>query len=386
MIIKSVTGKEIADSRNEKTISVSIKTNVGNFSASSPTGKSTGKYEKKPYKKSIKEDIKSLKDFSDYFSKDIIDKFDDIRRVEDIVDRHIGANTLFAFESCVLRALAHEQKKQVWQLINPKAKKSPRLVGNCIGGGKHTQTSGKKPDFQEFLLISKQKSVNKSWETNKKLKNNIKTFLKNEDEKFQNRKNDEDAWITSLDDKRVLDVLGKLKGKNFNTGIDVASSGFFKRKKYHYLSPKLDRTEKEHFTYISNLIKNFGIFYIEDPFHEEDFGSFAELLKEFPKSLIVGDDLVVTNINRLKKAVQGKSVNAIIVKPNQTGSLLEVKEVCKIAHKNGIKTVFSHRSGETEDDILADLAFGFRADFLKCGITGKVREEKIKRLIKIEKN
>ena len=100
----------------------------------------------------------------------------------------------------------------------------------------------------------------------------------------------------------------------------------------------------------------------------------------------MGDDLIVTNYNRLKKAIENKSINALIVKPNQTGSLLEVSQVCKIAKEKDIKIVFSHRSGETDESILADLAFGFGADFFKCGIVGKEREVKIKRLIEIEKS
>ena len=95
--------------------------------------------------------------------------------------------------------------------------------------------------------------------------------------------------------------------------------------------------------------------------------------------------MTVTNLKRLEKAIEMNSINAIIIKPNQNGSLIKVKEVVELAKKNDIKTVFSHRSGETEEDILADLAFGFEADFLKCGITGKEREAKIKRLIEIEK-
>ena len=101
--------------------------------------------------------------------------------------------------------------------------------------------------------------------------------------------------------------------------------------------------------------------------------------------IIVGDDLTVTNYKRLQKAIEGKSINAIIVKPNQNGSLLDVSRVCELAKKNNIKIIFSHRSGETEENILADFAFGFQADFLKAGITGKTREPKIKRLIEIEK-
>jgi enolase len=134
------------------------------------------------------------------------------------------------------------------------------------------------------------------------------------------------------------------------------------------------------------LIKNFDLYYIEDPFNESDFENFAKLLKRFSDRLVVGDDLTTTNPKRFEKAIKMKSINAIIIKPNQIGSLIKMKEVCEMAKKNNIKTVFSHRSGETEETILADLAFGFGADFFKCGITGKEREAKIKRLVEIEKS
>jgi len=381
VVIKSVSAKSILDSRREKTVHITIRTDVGNFSASAPNGKSRGKYEAKPYKKSLEEDIKFLKDTKAYFSKEILEKFGDLRRVEDIVDRHVGANTLFALESAVLKAIAKEQKKQVWQLINPDVKKLPRLVGNCIGGGKHSENKSK-PDFQEFLLIPSSNSVKKAFEMNKKARDDVKFLLKEKDRSFKGKENDENAWETSLTEKEILDILKKTK---LPLGLDVAASSFCKRKKYIYKNPPLDRTKEEQFEYLSNLIKNFNIFYIEDGFSEEDFESFAKLLKKFPKTLIVGDDLTVTNYDKLKKAIEHKSINAIIVKPNQTGSLLDVSQVCKIAKEKDIKIVFSHRSGETEEDILADLAFGFGADFFKCGITGKEREAKLKRLIEIEK-
>ncbi len=388
MIIKGVSAKSILDSRKEKTIQISIKTDFGNFSASAPQGKSTGKYEAKPYKTSLDDDIKTIKKFSDYFSEEILEKFDDLKRIEDIVEGHIGANTLFALESAALKALAKEMKKEIWELINPMAntlkgtRKFPRLAGNCIGGGKHSN-SNKKPDFQEFLLIPHMKNVKENFEKNKKLKEEAKYLLKNKDEKFKGEKNDEDAWMTSLNEKEILETLKKLE---VPLGIDIAASGFFKRKKYHYENPKLDRTIEEQMDYLSNLIKNFNLFYIEDPFEENDFESFAKLLKKFPDSLIVGDDLTATNPKLLEKAIKLKSINAVIVKPNQNGSLIEVKRVCELAKKNNIKIVFSHRSGETQEKILADLAFGFQADFFKCGITGKEREVKIKRLIEIEKS
>ncbi len=384
MIIKGVDAKSILDSRKEKTIQISIKTDVGNFSASSPSGKSKGKHEKKSYKKSLEEDIKTIKKFSDYFSEEILEKFDDLKRVEDILEGHIGANTLFAFESAVLKAIAKEQKKEIWRLINPRAKNFPRLVGNCVGGAKHSEVvNNKKPDFQEFLLIPKEKSIKKSLGINQKTKREVEMLLRETDKNFKSQKNDEDAWMVSLNEKEILEVLKKTK---LPLGLDVAASGFYKRKKYNYENPLLKRTPEEQLHYLTNLIKNFDLFYIEDPFEEEDFESFAKLLKKCPNSLIVGDDLTVTNPKRLERAIKLKSINALIVKPNQIGSLVEVKKVCEMAKENNIKIVFSHRSGETEESILADLAFGFQSDFFKCGITGKERISKLNRLIEIEKD
>lgn len=381
MKIEEVSAKTILDSRGEKTILVSIKTNAGGFSASSPSGKSTGKFEAKPYKKDIEGDIEKIKQLSDYFS-DEVEEFDDLRKIEDIVEKHLGANSIFAFESAILKALAIEQKKDIWELINEKSEKFPRLVGNCVGGGKHS-SSERKPDFQEFELIPNAKSVAESFEINKKAKKNVKEILLKEDRKFGGEKNDEDAWAVSLNEKEVLEILRREK---IPLGVDVAASSFYKRKNYNYENPKFKRTKEEQLEYMSNLIKNLNLFYVEDPFEENDFESFAELLKRFPNTLIVGDDLTTTNPERLKKAIKMKSINAIIVKPNQIGSLIKVREVCELAKKNNIKIVFSHRSGETEETILADLAFGFQADFLKCGITGSEREMKIRRLIEIEKN
>ncbi len=384
MKIESVSAKSVLDSRKEQTIEVSIETNAGKFSASSPSGKSRGKHEVKPYKKSLEEDIKFLKKSSDYFSEEILEGFDDLKRIEDIVDGHIGGNTLFALESAILKAIAKEKKKEVWELIYEKFnenKKFPRLVGNCVGGGKHSElVGGRRPDFQEFELVPNLKSVKKSLEINKKKKEEVKDLLKKKDKNFKGSKNDEDAWMVSLNEKEVLEVL---KETGLPLGLDVAASSFYKRKKYSYENPLLKRDAEEQLFYVSNLIKNFNLFYIEDPFDEEDFESHKKLLEKFPKSLIVGDDLTVTNSERLEKAIEMKAVNALIVKPNQCGSLLEVKKVVEMAKENDIRVVFSHRSGETRETILADLAFGFGADFFKCGITG-IRAKKIERLIEIE--
>ncbi|KHO46923.1 MAG: hypothetical protein QJ16_C0009G0011 [archaeon GW2011_AR1] len=381
MIIKGVKAKSIKDSRKEPTIEVTIDTNVGKFSASAPNGKSKGKYESKSYVKSLSKDIDSLESLSDYFSEEYLEKFEDLRRIEDVVKGHIGANTLFAFETAVLKAISKEQKKEIWEIVNTNAKKFPRFVGNSVGGGLHSSTS-KKPDFQEFLVISDFNSPEKNQKNNLEAKERLKYLLKKKDPKFNEKKNDENAWVTSLNEKEVLDLIGQL---NLPFGVDIASSSFYSRRKYHYKNPPLDRTKEEQLMYLKNLIKNYNLFYIEDPFDEEDFESFSKLLKFFPNSLIVGDDLTVTNYKRLEKAIEMKSINALIIKPNQNGSLIDLANVVELAKKKGIKTIFSHRSGETNESILADLAFGFEADFIKCGVTGLEREIKIKRLIEIEK-
>ena len=381
VIIRGVDAKPILDSRKEKTIKVSINTNVGIFSASSPDGKSRGKSEAKPYKKDLETDIKNLKKFSEYFSEEKIEKFDDLRRIEDIIDRQVGANTCFALESAILKALAKEQKKEIWELINPQSKKFPRLVGNCVGGGKHSQTD-KKPDFQEFLLIPKTKTVKEAYELNKKIRLEIADEIKKVDKEFKRKSSDEKGWMTSLNEKQILDILSKF---NVSLGLDIAASSFYSRKKYHYKNPLLKRTPEEQLFYISNLIKNYDLLYVEDAFEEEAFEDFSKLTKKYPSILIVGDDLTTTNVKRFGRALKEKSISAIIVKPNQIGPMSEVKEVCEMAKKNNIKIILSHRSGETNEDILADLAFGFQADFIKCGIAGKEREVKIKRLIEIEK-
>jgi len=381
MIIKRVGAKSIFDSRKEKTIEITIETDFGQFSGSAPAGKSTGKFEVKPYKKNLEEDLKTIKKFKDYFSKEVIESFDDLRRIEDILDGHVGGNTILAVEYAAIKALAQSQKKEVWQLINPQARNFPRLVGNCIGGGAHSQTKEKKPDFQEFLIIPKSKTVKEAVELNKKIQEYVKINISEKDEKFKFKKNDENAWMVSLNEKEILDIL---KDQNIDLGIDIAASSFYKRKKYHYENPMLRRSEEEQISYIENLVNNYKIHYIEDPLGEENFESFSELLKRTKNCLIVGDDLTVTNSKRLGKAIEKNSINAMIIKPNQCGSLLEVKRVVELCKKHNIKMVFSHRSGETNEWVLADLAFGFGADYLKIGISGSEREAKTNRLIEIE--
>src|SRR6185437_5812656 len=130
--------------------------------------------------------------------------------------------------------------------------------------------------------------------------------------------------------------LSKFKLK-INLGLDIASSSFYKNKRYNYNDKSLSREEQA--DYINELIEKYNLFYVEDPLEQNDFSGFAKIKK---KNLVVGDDLTATHMNRLKKAIKNKSINAIIVKPNQNGSLLELWEIIKFCKKNKIKTILSH--------------------------------------------
>lgn len=385
MKVKKLTAKAIKDTRGEQTISIELVTDKGRFIASAPNGKSKGEYEAKSWKKNINSDIQAV---NDYFIEDLnIKKFSDLKLIEDDFDDRIGANTMIALEYCFLKALAAQEEKEVWQLIDSNAKNLPMPIGNAIGGGAHSK--GKKPDFQEFHFIP-DVDIGKAVEINKSARDNCKVILKNLNKSFNGKTNDENAWQTDLENEQVIEVMQDAKentidefGGKLHIGIDCAASEFFSNGKYNYLNPKKALSREDQIKLIIKLSNK--IFYIEDPLEENDFKGFSEILKK-SKSLIVGDDLTVTNLDRIMAAVKNKSINGVIIKPNQNGKLTEVKKIVDFCKKNKIKMIFSHRSGETDENILADLAFGFQADFIKTGIIGKGRDEKLNRLIEIEES
>ncbi len=375
MLIKEAKARKIKDSGGEFTIEVS----VNGCKASSPSGKSTGKYETPPYFQSLDWNIQAI---NKLFIKTEINSFSDLEKVEETIAyacdfenaKQFGANALFALESAILKALAKSQKKELWQIINEKAKKIPIPIGNAIGGGMHSLKFEAHPTFQEFLLIPKAQSVKENAKIMQNIYNKIGKSLRLQ------QKNDEGAWQCSLNEEEILEALSKFNEKT-NIGIDVAASSFFKNNLYNYNELSLGRIDQ--IKYINELMEKYNLLYVEDALEEEDFEGFSEINKD---KLVAGDDLTATNLGRLQRAITHKSINAIIIKPNQNGSLIELKKIFNICKKNKIKTILSHRSGETMDDALADYAFGFQADYIKCGIATKWREVKLKRLMEIEKS
>lgn len=391
MNVKEVTAKVVLDSKGEKTIEVSAMTEFGIFSASAPSGISKGKNETPAFVRNVEESIKKVTDLSEKISQISIEEFSHLDEIEKLTDRKIlGANALYALETALLKALAAERGEELWRVINPNANIFPLPLGNCIGGGMHTQ--GKRPDFQEFLIMPKAKKFSDNVfmmkEAHRLCGERLKLL------KSKGKVGMEGEWSTELENEKVLEILDKTRQEiiemtdnKVEIGIDVAASSFY-GDQYLYQNPLKVLDSKEQKEYIKKLIEDYRIGYVEDAFSEEDFVTFSKLREEVSMQrpcLIVGDDLIASQLDRLKKALINKSVNAIIVKPNQNGSLLEIKKLVDLAKKYNIATVMSHRAGETLDYALADYAFAFQTEVIKTGIIGKEREVKLNRLVEIER-
>lgn len=417
MFVKSVMPRFVRNSRGGRSIEVVLVTYEGTFKCSAPSGKSTGKSEVACYhKKGIMHSMKLLRIFcgSLVHKNFIIKKVDDLGKLNELMVRFenrfgkLGGNVWYSMEGAFLRAAAKDCGKELWEFINDdlydgRRPRMPMPVGNCIGGGLHSKKiKGKRPDFQEFLLVGNEKKFGRAVTKNLRAYEYAKRLLAKSGEgkavsggrlfrEWRRDRNDEGAWMTGRSNEEVLEVMVKVAKKyDLKIGLDIASSSFYDKGYYRYKNKDLIRDKVDQIDYVLKLIRKFKIFYVEDGIDEEDFGGFKSLNASVKgnrrKSLIVGDDLTTTNLKRVQRAVRGGAINAMIIKPNQIGSILEVKKVVGYCKKNKIVMIFSHRSGETMDDILGDYVVGFGGDFLKAGIWGRERLIKLKRVMDIEKS
>jgi len=201
---------------------------------------------------------------------------------------------------------------------------------------------------------------------------------------------DEKAWIAPMDDIEAIELLveaiDEVKseyGFEIKPALDLAASSFYKDGKYVYRNGAKSREEQIEF--VENLVKDYGIYIVEDPLEEEDFEGFAELTRRVGHlAYIVGDDLFVTNVKRIEMGVKMGSANAVLIKPNQIGTLTDTVRAIKFAKENGYATVISHRSGETCDNSIAHIGVAFGCEFIKSGAIGGERTAKLNELIRIE--
>jgi enolase len=368
--------RKVYASNSKETIEIEASTKKGKVFASVPFGTSKSKYEVKylPFKHVLSNFLKIKKYFLEDFEnlKEVDDLLHIIDKSEDF--REIGGNLALAISSVFLKAFAMEEDIPIFLYLN-KNPTIPKPVCNVAGGWRGQS------DIQEFLLLPlHQESFLESMEDIMKAYLELGNELKRIDNSFNYSKNLESAWVSSLQAEKLLETLEKIKGENLMIGLDVAASNLWNGEKYVYKDKQL--TTMQQLEYMLELIRKFKVFYVEDPFHQDDFVSFSVLTKN-SNCLVVGDDIYATNIKRLKAGLDIKATNAVLVKPNQIGTITDALNFVREAKKNNMKVVVSHRSAETDDNLLSHLAVGFGADYFKLGVSGE-RIIKINEMIRIE--
>ncbi|MEL9999280.1 MAG: phosphopyruvate hydratase [Thermoplasmata archaeon] len=395
-IIDDINIRKVLDSRGNKTVEVDILTISGAFgSAIAPAGASKGSHEVLDYPpKGIDEAIKIYKEkvIPELIGMDVLDQksIDSLLHEIDGTENFstIGGNLAIATSIAASKAGADFLGIPLYKYIGGvNAVKVPFPVGNVIGGGKHAING---TTIQEFLVITMADNVRNSIFTNAEIHKAIGKKLK---EKLPNTSigmGDEKAWVASIGDEdafeilvNVIDEFKSSTGYKIYPAVDFAASSFYSNGKYKYRDREL--TKEEQIEYVVNLVEKYGLYFVEDPLEENDYDGFSKLTELLgSKCLIVGDDIFVTNIERFRKGVEMNAANAILLKPNQIGTLSDFIKTVNFAKESGYATVFSHRSGETEDSYLADIAVGLNGDYIKTGTVGGERTTKLNQLIRIE--
>ncbi len=399
-VIEDIIARKVFNTRGEETIEVDVITNSGFGRASAPAGESRGKAEIIYYPQGGVD--QALRKVEELVAPEIVglnaDFQEEIDRTLHEIDgskdfRVIGGNTAFAISLANAEAAANSFGQLLFQYLGGHfACSLPYPLGNIISGGKHSH--GKAPDIQEFLTLPyKVESFLESATANVQIHKRVGAVLKKKDKLFGGGRSEEGAWIANIGNTEALEILAKVceevgqqMGFECCLGIDVAASSLWNQKEeaYVYQREKKKRDSGEQLEFISELISKYNIVYVEDPLHEEDFEGFAELTKKAKDCLICGDDLFVTNSERLSRGIKMRSANAVIIKVNQVGTLMDAWETVELAKRYGYTPVVSHRSGDTCDWHIAHLAVAFQCPIIKTGVVEGTRIAKINELIRIE--
>ena len=402
--ISKIKARQVFDSRGIPTIESEIHLDDGNkASAAVPSGASTGTHEafelrdvenKNYLGKSV---LKAIEKVNGEISKALIGfVVDDQKKIDKTLieldgtkqKKRLGANAILSVSLASNKVAAVSKNIPLYQNIG-NYKTLPLPLMNIINGGSHANNSlrilefmirpDKAKNFKDainicFLVIQKLKSLM----SNK----NLSTTLGDEGGFAPNLSNNEEAIEFIL---KAIEDSGFKAGTDISICLDVAANELFKEKKYSVNSSKFISSDKT-IEYYLDLIKKYPIKSIEDPLAEDDWDSWVNLTKLLTKDIqLVGDDLFVTNRERLLKGINSKAANAILIKPNQIGTLTETIEVIDLAQKNNYKTIISHRSGDSEDTFIADLAVATNSSQIKTGsLARSERVAKYNRLLKIE--
>ena len=399
-VIEDVTARKLFNSRGQETIEVDIVTVDGFGRAAAPAGASKGKAEVVSYPEGgVDEAIKKVEELivpeligMDAEEQNEIDALlHEIDETENF--SNVGGNTVFAISLATAEAAATSYGTSLFQhLSGYLANELPYPLGNVLGGGKHAL--GKTTDIQEYLVIPlKARSFAEAAKANIMVHHKIGALLRKADKTFTGGRGDEGAWAPNIKNEEALKIVVKAceevsaeLGIECRAGLDVAASSFWspKEKVYVYSMEGTKRDSGEQLEFMLRLIEDYNLAYVEDPFHEDDFESFAELTKKVKNCFICGDDLFVTNRERLSQGIKLCAGNSIIIKTNQVGTLTDAWETTRLAKRAGYVPVMSHRSGETTDTHIAHLAVAFSCPVIKTGVLHGERVAKINELIRIE--
>lgn len=404
MKIVDIKAREILDSRGNPTIEVDMVLENGIVgTASIPSGASTGRKEalelrdneeKRYLGKGVEQAISNVEKIIKpvFLNKEISQSEVDktllgLDRTEN--KQNLGANAILAVSLASLKCLAQLENKELYEYVSNGKVSLPIPMVNIINGGKHAANN---LDIQEFMIIPVVKSmkerVRAAAETFHHLqkilvKNGLNTGVGDEGGFAPNLKNNEEAFTYIME---AIKAAGYVPGKDIFIGIDVAASEFYDKQqlKYNFDGNKINAEELMNF-YL-DIVSKYPIISIEDPFDEDDFASLAKLTSLIgSKIMLVGDDYFVTNEKYLQKGIEMHAGNAILLKANQVGTISEMINTIILAKKNNYRTIISHRSGETLDTFIADLAVGLSIPFIKTGSMCRgERIAKYNRLMKIE--
>lgn len=399
-IIEDMFARKTFNSRGEETIEVDIITTSGFGRASAPSGKSRGRAEVMPYPKGgVDNALKQIEELiipeivgsNALFQEEIDHLLHEIDGSKDL--RVVGGNTAFAISLANCNAAANSYGLLLFQYLGGQiAHELPFPLGNTISGGRHAD--GKAPDIQEFLVLPYgASSFFEAATLNAQIHRRVGKILKKKHTLFSGGKSDEGAWVANIGNIESFEILGAVceemnneTGVKCGLGIDIAGSSLWDEKQNAYVYKRKDKKldSGEQLEFVLELIRNYHLIYVEDPFHEEDYKNFAELTNQVQDCLICGDDLFATNEERLSEGMKIGAANAIIIKVNQVGTLTDASETIDLAKGFGCVPVISHRSGDTCDPHIAHLAVALKCPIIKTGIAEGARIAKLNELIRIE--
>lgn len=400
-VIEDVQVRKILDSRGNPTIEVDVITWNGFGRAAAPSGASTGSREVVSFPEGgVDVVVREMEEFiaSELIGMDAEDltTIDEVLKEIDGTDNFsaIGGNTTVAVSMAVAKAAAKSYNMPLYKYIGGNlVNELPFPLGNMMNGGAHAGINA--PDIQEFLVVPiGATGVADAIFANASVHKRLKELIQTKDSKFTGGKGDEGGWVPNITNDAALEIqakaceeVGDELGIEIRPSLDMAASELWNasEQKYVYAQDGVKRDTGDQIDFVKDIIDTYKMFYVEDPFDESDFEGFSQLTSKVgDKCLICGDDLFVTNKELLAKGIEMGAANAIIIKPNQIGSLSETYATVKLAKENNIVPVVSHRSGETTDETIAHLAVGFEAPMIKTGAIGGERIAKLNELIRIE--